>query len=417
MITGLLRLPNPSNTLNPTAKGGYLKTASASTQPLIAGILSDFSIAFGNNSFALQNFSSTREKYLNSAVLAFQNAILSNMVGGQAAVAIKTDNIRMSLQRPLLSTLHNYVLIPPSSPDESYFKFTAPRITLGQSGLDDCFSGQKYASVAVTHWGRQYPYASQMNYKTTNPFTTSLLSITTSAVPNPVRSGDPYFVTLQYTGPQFFGPIGTKNVLPGCAVYKGSSNFSLDLCACSAYAYTATSATLKCAEVSNLCSLSSSGIFGENLKMNTFVGAPKAVTSAMPPTPTPTTIVVAADNNTNSSMGYAIYLIIIVPVVFCMGGVIFLYLNVISRRKRGQSQSQSGGLPSLISPSHQPVPSTMLAPAMIPYEALEPSIDNAVSSDLTLWEGDPTSNVPLGGSKEVAPKSYAPVKVHMELLT
>lgn len=301
-IVQILRLPNPTSTLSKTTKGGYLVTAKASTAALIAASLSDFVIAYGDNSKAMQNFTFYREANINTALLALSQAILSNLQGGQSAVNLTMPYVRVSLLKPTVSALHSAKISAPATTVETFYGSSPPYITLGAKGLDNCFLGKKYASVAVAQWGA-YPYSNLLTWgspvqvqnsinQLDSPFSTSMVSILATTKAGVVNQGDSYTVTLKYTGPQVFsystlsslvhysfisnpqvfGTVGTQQVIPSCAQYTGRSNFSFALCKCSVVSYTSTTASLSCPESTNLCSATAAGgVIGEGIKMSSFV--------------------------------------------------------------------------------------------------------------------------------------------------
>lgn len=157
------------------ANQGYLKGAKPSTAQFVTQTASAFVVAAppppparqkGGNSKKKGPFLTTEYRRAlaaqaasaDAAVASLAKGVGSTLVGGQAPVPLVTDNIRMSVNNALGSSLQNKSLAPPQTDAEAAYGSISPNIALPPSGLNSCPGMHKgYAALSMMQWGTN-PY-------------------------------------------------------------------------------------------------------------------------------------------------------------------------------------------------------------------------------------------------------------------
>jgi hypothetical protein len=182
------------------------------------------------------------------------------MVGGQQALAVVTDGVRVAAHRSLGSALTSGAgLSPPKTAAEEQYATPGPAIILPKAGLSGCgLSSNTYSQLSVMQWGVN-PYAGSGNTSSTDVQSPILRFSNTGAVSTARRSlvstddEDPYFIVLQLVAvaADANSTDSTGNAtIPSCTLPSDSGYIP---CPCNVSAVSATNVTYRCLDISFIC--------------------------------------------------------------------------------------------------------------------------------------------------------------------
>jgi hypothetical protein len=195
---------------------------------------------------------------------------MSTIAPGEIPTVYTTDNVRISVQKPLKSTLNSNASIqPPATVAEAQYGSLLPYVTLSSDLFDACKVQELYVQLSVMQWGvNPYPNSSEVK---TSLFSigsiTEVVQESRRILATEVSFHQPtplYFITLQFEVKQDFGNYSyvTLNDIYGNA----TSNFTIPECTfndgtayvpcqgCNISSFTEYNATYGCYDASQLCS-------------------------------------------------------------------------------------------------------------------------------------------------------------------
>jgi hypothetical protein len=202
----------------------------------------------------------------------YLSAIASTLALGEFPAVYTTNNVRISIQKPLTSTLLNATIESPATSAEAQYGALQPSIVFSDDFLNACGISDLYADLAVMQWGSN-PYSNSSRLQT-GLF--RLGSITGDSGTNrkrrhleseyffPLTTTPLYFVTLQFEARQLFkfssnvtlddiyGIATTNFTIPECTFSDGTEYVPCQ--GCNISSFTEYNVTYGCYDASQLCS-------------------------------------------------------------------------------------------------------------------------------------------------------------------
>jgi hypothetical protein len=198
-------------------------------------------------------------------------AIVSTLALGEDPAVFTTDNVRISIQKPLTSALLNATIQSPATTAEAQYGALQPNIALSSDFLAACGLSDLYVELSVMQWGAN-PYPNSSDLKSGLFRLGSITGDSGSARKRrhlaneyvfTLPTAPLYFITLQFDSRQDLGNYSniTLNDLYG----NSTKNFSLPDCTfndgtqyvpcqgCNISSFTEYNVTYGCYDASQLC--------------------------------------------------------------------------------------------------------------------------------------------------------------------
>ena len=259
--SGVSTCASSLSTLLTIAASGYLDISISSTYESFTSSISEF-VKAGNSSF------------LSNATSLLTDSILQQMGGGQNTIDITSDNLKLSLSRPLATELYNSTLSVPKTTAELTYGVSSMALQLLGDAQTACDDGSGYASISVGGWSvSPFANASLLDSGVFRSETYGNVSSTTSSRRRRLYSSSnyetvAYYLSFPFTQTQDLGQAYSIEELaalteynvtfPECNQYTTDVT-SIDLCnQCNVSTYTNMSVTFVCYDLQQICAFSSS---------------------------------------------------------------------------------------------------------------------------------------------------------------
>ena len=205
--------------------------------------------------------STIADEYNSEAVLGsvynLQLGLISSMVGGQDAIAIVTEEVRVSCVRPQLSSLGGSGLSPPKTEEEAQYAAPSPIVILPKAGLAACGITEQYSKMTVMQWGTN-PFGGSLNSTSNSKNMKSPVLRFTNTGPtmwsrrltnqSTYNESDPYYIILPLTSTT--ETSSGNNSGPICTIPTSSGYLP---CPCNVSEVTDTNVTYICYDIGFIC--------------------------------------------------------------------------------------------------------------------------------------------------------------------
>jgi hypothetical protein len=245
------------------AGDGYIASAESSTIQAFMDVISEF-VASTQVSSGRRLSTSNISSVASDALSELTTGLITGLLPGESPILTASDNVRMNIQYPLVTSMNNATISPPSTAEESQYGSLLPSIVLAESGLEACNFEGGYAPIVVTSWGIN-PFSTELSLQS-SLFTMSTRSSLASrrrslaeTIDVPLSFAPLYYITLQFSSTlelnftaQRLGVTKANITLPECTFYDGSDYSTCQ--GCNISSYSEYNVTYACHDLSVLCS-------------------------------------------------------------------------------------------------------------------------------------------------------------------